>query len=305
MGMWNELANYIKIPSCTCRKCECDVSGKVIQMMEEERTRQSLMGLDDNVYSTIRSQILTLDPLPPIDKIFNIIQQEENHKKVMIGRDTCNEHASAFAVKEQLVMNEKGTCKLSENTGTMAAIVMSLLVIQQTRATVGVEKAVEGVEAWRQSNRGRGRGAGRESGHCTVTETAAHTNSNIVMNQAAIPGLSSEQVQKLLSLIDTRKPSYETLTGKALWMLDSGASCHMMGDLNLIENVRDVRPIGVGLPDGKENMANKKGTVKLSKNLKLNNVLYTPDLRCNLISIAQVSRDLNCYVTFYDDICFL
>jgi len=106
-------------------------------------------------------------------------------------------------------------------------------------------------------------------------------------------------------LINTPKPGYETLTGKAIWMLDSGASCHMTGDLNLIENVQDVRPVGVGLPNGKETMANKKGTVKLSKNLKLNNVLYTPDLRCNLISIAQVSRDLNCYVTFYDDICFL
>ena len=56
LGMWNELANYIKIPSCTCRKCECDVSGKVIQMMEEERTHQFFIGLDDDLYSVIEAR---------------------------------------------------------------------------------------------------------------------------------------------------------------------------------------------------------------------------------------------------------
>jgi len=34
------------------------------------------MGLDDEAYSNVRSQILTLDPLPALDKIFNMVQQE-------------------------------------------------------------------------------------------------------------------------------------------------------------------------------------------------------------------------------------
>ena len=41
------------------------------------------MGLDDEAYSNVHSQILALDPLPSLDKIFNMVQQEENHKKVM------------------------------------------------------------------------------------------------------------------------------------------------------------------------------------------------------------------------------
>jgi len=32
------------------------------------------MGLDDDVYGTIRSQILALYPLPPLDKTFTMIQ---------------------------------------------------------------------------------------------------------------------------------------------------------------------------------------------------------------------------------------
>jgi len=43
------------------------------------------MGLNDELYSMIRSQILALDPLPPLEETFNMIQLEENHKKVMIA----------------------------------------------------------------------------------------------------------------------------------------------------------------------------------------------------------------------------
>ena len=202
----------------------------------------------------------------------------------MIGSDTHNERASTFAVKEQPAMIGKGTCKHCGKYGHYDSNCYKLIDYPTNWGNCGRGRSRRVCKGYGgRATEGRGRGVERESGHCAVIETVAHTNNNNVMDQAATPGLSSEQVQKLLSLIDTPKLGYETLTGKALWMLDSGVSCHMTGDLNLIENVRDVRPIGVGLPDGKENMANKKGTVKLSKNLKLNNVLYTPDLRCNLI----------------------
>jgi len=54
-------------------------------MYDEDKVHQFLMGLNDELHSTIQSQILTLDPLTPFDKIFNITQQEENHKTVMLA----------------------------------------------------------------------------------------------------------------------------------------------------------------------------------------------------------------------------
>jgi len=62
--------------------------------------------------------------------------------------------------------------------------------------------------------------------------------------------------------------------------------------------------IGVELPKGKESGTNKRGTITLGSSMKLRNVLYGPDLRYNLILVGQVSRDLNCFVTFYDDISY-
>jgi len=51
--------------------CKCGAVEKMAKMMEDDKIHQFLMGLDDDVYSTIRSQILALDPLHSLDKIFN------------------------------------------------------------------------------------------------------------------------------------------------------------------------------------------------------------------------------------------
>ena len=72
VNLWNELNNMVKIPVCTCTGCKCDVSSKIMTMYEQDKVHQFLMGLRDDSYSTIRSQILALDPLLSLDRIFNI-----------------------------------------------------------------------------------------------------------------------------------------------------------------------------------------------------------------------------------------
>lgn len=57
------------------------------------------------------SQVLTLDPLPSHDTIFNIVQQKDTHKWVMMGRDYRPKNMVAFAVKEYSTVEERTTCK--------------------------------------------------------------------------------------------------------------------------------------------------------------------------------------------------
>ena len=66
-----------------------------------------LMGLNDKSFFTIRSQILALDLLPSLDKIFNVVQQEENHKKVMGARDQRYETTATFAVMHPMRANRE------------------------------------------------------------------------------------------------------------------------------------------------------------------------------------------------------
>jgi len=56
-------------------------------MIKEEKSHQVLMGLNDDLYSNIRGQILLIDPLPSLDKMFNMVHEEEHHKSFMLGAD--------------------------------------------------------------------------------------------------------------------------------------------------------------------------------------------------------------------------
>ena len=68
MRLWNELGNYVKCPKCTC-----DAAEKYAKMAKEDKVHQFLIGLNDDAYSNVRSQILALDLLPPLDKIYSMV----------------------------------------------------------------------------------------------------------------------------------------------------------------------------------------------------------------------------------------
>ena len=68
IGLWNELDGYVKILACTCGAVAI-----IAKLLEEDKVYQFLMGLDDEPYSIVRSQMLAVDPLPSMDKIYNML----------------------------------------------------------------------------------------------------------------------------------------------------------------------------------------------------------------------------------------
>ena len=72
-----------------------------------------------------------------------------------------------------------------------------------------------------------------------------------------IPGISSDQFQHLLSLLGSANVtrSEDQLVGKYLsdlWIIDSGASNHVTGNLALLSDIRHMSPCTVTLPDGSQ-----------------------------------------------------
>nr|KYP46964.1 hypothetical protein KK1_031446 [Cajanus cajan] len=66
-SLWDELDNYEQTPMCQCGSCTCDITSQLDKRREEERLHQFLMGLDDVVYGTVRSNLLANDPLPSLN----------------------------------------------------------------------------------------------------------------------------------------------------------------------------------------------------------------------------------------------
>ncbi|XP_040990952.1 uncharacterized protein LOC121238177 [Juglans microcarpa x Juglans regia] len=76
MGLWDELTNYRPLPVCLCGGL-CTLR----DMHQQEYVMHFLMGLNDSV-SEVRGQILLIDPLPPINKVFSLVLQEESQRDI-------------------------------------------------------------------------------------------------------------------------------------------------------------------------------------------------------------------------------
>ena len=90
-----------------------------------------------------------------------------------------------------------------------------------------------------------------------------------------------------------------SLSRKAAWIIDSGATCHMCNDKSLCIEYESLKtPLKVTLGDGYEVDAIDRGVVMLNsvlpsgvcKRCKLHNVLYMPRLSHNLFSVSVATE---------------
>ena len=65
----------------------CNLGSILEKKREEEKVHLFLMGLDDQIYETVRSNILAQDPFPGLNKVYSILTQEERVKMITHGRD--------------------------------------------------------------------------------------------------------------------------------------------------------------------------------------------------------------------------
>ncbi|KAK3036129.1 hypothetical protein RJ639_031710 [Escallonia herrerae] len=145
---------------------------------------------------------------------------------------------------------------------------------------------------------------------------ATTQNHNPSLSQAqaattsALRGLTFEQMQCLITFQESSPSGTDYLVGKSLptthtWLIDSGASHHMTGNLNFFSSIWDIPPSPIGLLDGLQTNAIKAGSVSLANGITLRHVLYVPNLAVNPISVSCLAIDANCFVAFSHDICVL
>jgi hypothetical protein len=78
-SLWDELDSFRPIPECTCRGLKV-----LTDFHHQQYVFQFLMGLNES-YAQIRGQILMIDPLPGINKVFSLVIQEERQREVALS----------------------------------------------------------------------------------------------------------------------------------------------------------------------------------------------------------------------------
>jgi len=91
--------------------------------------------------------------------------------------------------------------------------------------------------------------------------------------------------------------------GKCLWILDTRATYHVTCSISLFMSYHKIKPVKVKLPNNQNVTIVCVGTIFLSKNIILHNVLYIPKFTLYIIFVQHLMLSLKCQLVFTHNVC--
>lgn len=93
MSLWTSLADHRQ-----AKNCGCPIGYDLEKEREEDELHDFFMGIDECIYGSVKSNLLSRDPLPSLDDAYNILIQDEDSKKTYGALDNRND-TMTFAVQ--------------------------------------------------------------------------------------------------------------------------------------------------------------------------------------------------------------
>ncbi|KAF5442808.1 hypothetical protein F2P56_035426 [Juglans regia] len=335
--LWDEMAIYEPLPTCSCGTMK-----SFLDRSQRDCVLQFLMGLNDS-YSPIRDQIMLLDPLPPVSKVFSLVQQQERHHRITSHSQPSE--TLALTVKKPYTPSKSSPtnqtnprkdrpycthCKISGHT------VENCFKLGNADPPLCTHCNMLGhsIEKCYKLN-------GYPPGHKFHNKQphSSHANLSIAPESVGVGedkvGLTKLQYQQLLALLQTQDPisanvlhssssnptsqsnmsgilnCFSTHTHASLnssntnWIIDTGATDHMVCSTSLFSSIHSTVSYSVKLPNGSSASVTHVGTVHLSNTIILTEVLCVPSFNFNLISVPKLTKSNNCCFLFFSSHCFI
>ncbi|KAL2923911.1 Retrovirus-related Pol polyprotein from transposon RE1 [Bienertia sinuspersici] len=97
MGLYDELDRLKPLHHCSCGLCTCGVVDKFRKDRDEEKLHQFYIGIDDDNYGTVRTNLLSQTPSPDLDRAYQTFLQEECSRAIARTKPNDND-THAFAI---------------------------------------------------------------------------------------------------------------------------------------------------------------------------------------------------------------
>ncbi|KAL9241264.1 hypothetical protein vseg_015395 [Gypsophila vaccaria] len=283
--LWDELDKHEPLISCSCGKCECDVGKQHAARRDSDRVHRFLLGLESKSYGHLRSNLLSHDPLPNLNRAFQAISQEERVRGMDRTKEPISE-VTGFSVRSSSPSVSRSSSYLTK--ADKQKLVCTHCKKRGHDVSMCFDLLDELPDWWYElkgakppGKGGRGRG-----------NTSARGSNNVVSRAHMVDASATSAGVTAAGPVTVCGTPSHTLSGK--WIIDTGCSHHVTGNLQALIDVHEVPACPVGLPDGQQVLATRVGRISLTPSLTLDRVLYVPQLTCNLISASQLSDAIPC-----------
>ena len=109
--------------------------------------------------------------------------------------------------------------------------------------------------------------------------------------------------QTTATMVQTGNPITCLSNSKFRWVIDSGATDHMTGNSGILSSFQTSSPSHVTLANGSAASVVGSGSVDITSDISLTNVLCLPKFPFNLLSVSKITRAYNCGVFFFPGYC--
>jgi hypothetical protein len=317
--LWEELESYLSAPVCNCpRKCVC-VTGVSNAKHQHDliRTIRFLTGLNDT-FDMVRSQILLMEPLPPINKVFSMVMQHERQfassqsvleldegKALVNASDARRSYGAGRGKAGSNNKNNKKSNRYCTFCGKDNHIVDNCYRKHGFPPNYGRNASVNNTAAEEQDNDDAKsyKGTGNDSYSFTKDQYERLIN----LLQASSIGAGSSSTAQVNAVQHHHSGIAYSLSNSTYgsWIIDSGASDHICSNLALFDKHHAIAPIQVKMANGTISYAKIAGTVKLFDDFYVHNVLLVPEFSLNLISVPKLTQSSSCTVVFNGVNCFI
>ncbi|XP_073302959.1 uncharacterized protein [Primulina huaijiensis] len=292
-ALWDELGSYHDPIACHCG----GVKG-LLEREEKEKVMQFLMGLNDS-FSTIRGSILLMNPLPDTRKVHALILQHEKQNEIVANRDTTGYNAN-FAQQKMQIHGRQ----VKETESYRSAAGDKRLKCSHCELDGHTVDRCFYIHGFPPGHRYHGK---------HVKPKGKKNMKSLSISNVETKQFTAKEYDQIMMLIRKENGNNEPLINTSgnnfisshdVWILDSGASDHVSKN-RPSSNESAAKYPTVQLPNGGHAQIKSVGTMKLCNDMSVDDVLYVPNFKVNLLSVSKLTRALNCSVTFYPDFCVL
>ncbi|CAJ2656892.1 unnamed protein product [Trifolium pratense] len=278
-----ELEAYMPTPVCSCpMRCVCN-SGIRNAKEQHEITHsiRFLTGLNEH-FDHVRAQILVMNPLPSLNKIFSLVLQFER------------QYNSTHLDESKVLINASDS-RRGQGKGRGAGVANNA----SSQASEEREDN-DDTKSIRDSNTDSSFGLTREEYNQLVNLLHASKSNNSNSSSSKVNIASGHVTSGITNLAYSL-----TSSTCAQWIVDSGATDHICSSLKSFSSYKSILPVHIKLPNGNASVARYAGTICFSPDFLVQQVLYVLDFNLNLISVPKLCLDNQYIVSFDNEKCLI